>query len=277
MYEFEAIGTHWWLERLDGGDFDDKIVAAITEYTAEFDRRYSRFRDDSLVAELALGGRLQNPPAEMISMLEYAKELSVASEGAFSLLVGNALQSLGYGSSLHYVRSDLTKLDSNDVVWDENEVRVPKGTMLDFGGLGKGWLIDEYARILQRHGVKEFIINGGGDLYVQASEPISFALEHPYDPKLKIGDIKIQKGALAGSSTVKRAWKKGAEKLHHIIDPRTGKPSDTGTVATFVCAHTATVADALATILVIRPDLEKTLSYRYNAETLLLNHSNVQV
>lgn len=276
MYEFEAIGTHWWLERLDGGEFTPDVQQAIIDYTAEFDRRYSRFRDDSLVAELALGGRLQNPPVEMISMLEYAKELSETSDGAFSLLVGNTLQSIGYGQPLNHVRTVLTKLDSNGVIWGEGEVRVPKRTMLDFGGFGKGWMIDEYVRILRDHGAKEFIVNGGGDLYVQASKPISFALEHPYNPKLKIGDIKIQKGALAASSTTKRAWKRRGKMLHHIIDPATGKPSETDIVATFVCAHTALVADSLATILIIRPDLEESLETRYNAETLLIMNNQVK-
>jgi len=80
---------------------------------------------------------------------------------------------------------------------------------------------------------------------------------------------------LAASSTVKRVWKKGTDTMHHIIDPETGKPTDTGIVATFVCAHTALVADSLATILVIRPDLEDSLKRQYNAETLLLNRTNV--
>ena len=160
--------------------------------------------------------------------------------------------------------------------WDETYIRAPQGTVLDFGGLGKGWLIDEYAKILREHDVKHYIVNGGGDLYVDAAEPILFALEHPYKPTLKIGDIKIKKGALAASSIVKRVWKKGRKTLHHIIDPTTGKPTDTGIVATFVCAHNALVADALATVLIVRPDLEEALEQHYNAETLLIQASNLK-
>lgn len=276
IYEFEAIGTHWWLERLDGGEFDETIKTDLAAYTAEFDRRYSRFRDDSLVIQLARDGILNDPPHEMIQMLEFPDELSEVSEGAFSLLIGNSLTRLGYGKSLIDVRSDPASLQ-REATWDESTIWVPKGTVLDFGGFGKGWLIDEYAKILREHGVKQYIVNGGGDLYIEADEPVSFALEHPYDPKLKIGDIRIQKGALAASSTVKRTWKKGRKTLHHIIDPQTGKPTNTGIVATFVCAHTTLVADALATILIIRPDLEESLERHYNAETLLINRTNVRM
>lgn len=274
LYEFEAIGTHWWLERLDGDEFNDVTRKALADYTSLFDQHYSRFRDDSLVTELARNGELHNPPQELLDMLGFANELSEVSDGSFSLLVGNALQSLGYGKSVRE-RTVLSQTEWDNVVWDTETVRVPRGTVLDFGGLGKGWLIDEYVKILREHGVKQYIVNGGGDLYVEADEPISFALEHPYDPSLKIGDIRIKKGSLAASSIVKRAWKQGNERLHHIIDPITGKPSDSDVVATFVCAHTALVADSLATALLVRPTLRDVLEARYNAETLLVTKSQL--
>lgn len=272
-YEFEAIGTHWWLERLDGGEFDDSIKETLGTYTAEFDQRYSRFRDDSLVTRLAQDGVLRRAPAEMIEMLNFASKLYDDTQGVFSPLVGNALQNLGYGKLAN--ATGLTS-EKSGLSWTKRTVNVKTGTILDFGGFGKGWLIDEYAKILRKHGVKEFIVNGGGDLYVEASEPIVFALEHPYDPSLKIGEIKIQKGALAASSTVKRAWKRGGETYHHIIDPATGKPAESNVVATFVCAHTALVADSLATVLIIRPELRWRLEQQYNAETALITKEQLQ-
>lgn len=275
-YEFEAIGTHWWLERLDGGKFSKSIRDALADYTAEFDRRYSRFREDSLVIQLAREGVLKNPPAEMLVMLDYAKKLCEASEGAFSLLVGNTLASLGYGrlAGLNPAKRDKHKGCVDGVRWNSGEVRVAKGTVLDFGGLGKGWLIDEYARILREKGVKEFVVNGGGDLYVESSKPISFALEHPYDPSLKIGDIQLKTGALAASSTLKRVWKDVTGAHHHIIDPVTDEPSDGDVVATFVQAESALIADSLATILILRPQLKDMLSKKYKAKAIVVNRQN---
>ena len=273
LYEFEAIGTHWWLERLDGGGFDAAIKEALQAYTAEFDQRYSRFREDSLVAELAREGVVRKIPSEMFRMLNFAGKLYDDTEGIFSPLVGATLQNLGYGKLTG--GAELSSEESG-LSWNKRNIKAKKGTILDFGGFGKGWLIDEYAKILRKHGVKEYIVNGGGDLYVEASEPLLFALEHPYNPSLKIGDIKIQKGALAASSTVKRAWKQGSETYHHIIDPSTGKPSNNDVVATFVCAHTALVADSLATVLIIRPQLREQLEHEYNAETAIITKDQLQ-
>lgn len=267
-HEFEAIGTHWWLERLDGGAFDERVKSALSEYTAEFDQRYSRFRDDSLIAKLAYDGVLRRMPAEMLTMLNFAQKLYTDTEGIFSPLVGNSLQALGYGKLA--AAAQVPASEEPGLTWTRSTVKVNKGVVLDFGGFGKGWLIDEYVKILRRHKVREFIVNGGGDLYVQASEPLTFALEHPYDPKQKIGDIRIQKGALAASSTVKRVWRKGKESYHHIIDPTTGRPATGNVVATFVCAHTALVADSLATVFIIRPELHEKLEKKYNVETAII-------
>lgn len=270
MYEFEAIGTHWWLERLDGGKFTTAIKDALQAYTDQFDQRYSRFRDDSLIAQLANKGVVRHMPREMFDMLDFVRKLSKDSEGVFSPLVGNTLESLGYGKLLSDKGAQPLSAKQAQLSWSKSTIKAKKGTILDFGGFGKGWLIDEYTKILREHGVAEFIVNGGGDLYVQSEKPILFSLEHPYNPKLKIGDIKIQKGALAASSTIKRAWKSGKKTVHHIIDPTTQAPVDSDVVATFVCAHTALVADSLATILLIRPGLHEKLEELYNAETAII-------
>lgn len=268
MYEFDAIGTHWWLERLDGGELSSVIKDDLAIYTAEFDRRYSRFRGDSLVLELARAGVLKDPPLEMLDMLRVASEFTEATDGSFSLFVGNALQDLGYGINSP---KKLKRLNLFSGVRAEGkEVRVEKGVVLDFGGLGKGWLIDQYVEILRKHGVKQFIVNGGGDLYVQSDEPVECALEVPYDSSKMIGTVRLKRGALAASSTVKRAWKNSGGEQHHIIDPATGKPSNSDIVASFITAETALVADVLATVLIIRPELETSLQLRYRAQTKLV-------
>ena len=303
MYEFEAIGTHWWLERLDGGTFTDDIRESLERYTAEFDQRYSRFRDDSLVAELARTGKLSNPPKEMLDMLDYARKMFDVTDGAFTPSVGKDLEALGYGSSTSSAKTykatnspkslkrlnlfsseraqggkvlgkkiGVASLRSFDEIvrWDEHTVIAPQGRMLDFGGFGKGWLIDEYVKILRDHGATQFIVNGGGDLYVQSETPVEFALEDPYDATKMIGSIKIQRGALAASSTIKRSWENDAGKQHHIIDPKTGKPSESGVVASFVIAETALIADVLATVLIIRPELESAMREKYSISSKLI-------
>lgn len=269
MHEFEAIGTKWWLERLDGGAFDDEIRQTLADYTEQFDRRYSRFRSDSLVTQLAQTGQLDHPPKEMLDMLEYAKKMYKATDGLMDLLVGTRLTTLGYGKRFVVPPEEQASF-LHDVRWNKTTVTVPCGVELDFGGFGKGWLIDQYARILRSHDVHAFIVNGGGDLFCQSPEPVSFALANPFDDGLQVGEASIATGALAASSIVKRAWEINGEKQHHIIDPRTGKPSTTKAVASFVMADTALVADTLATVLIIEPAMEQRLREAFDVQTVIL-------
>lgn len=274
MYEFEAIGTHWWLQRLDGGAFDRRLKARLQRYTRQFDKHYSRFREDSLVSALARDGYLPKPPKELVRMLEFAREMWDVSEGAFNMSVAAPLSQLGYGPQQY---SGETRSRFEDIVqFSAQEVRVPVGTMLDIGGFGKGWLIDEYARILREQGVKQYIVNGGGDIFCQSETPVEFALQHPLHDDEKIGQTHIMTGALGASSTIKRAWKHQGETYHHIIDPATNLPSRSSVVASFVRADTALIADTMATILILRPELEQSLSAAYKLKTILIREDQLQ-
>jgi thiamine biosynthesis lipoprotein len=267
-YEFDAIGSRFWLERLDGGLFSAEIRNVIDAYVALFDRRYSRFRDDSLVAELFETGRIAQPPEEMLRMLDFAKDMYVVTEGVFDLTVAGALSDLGYGPHKH---SAVPRTDLWDVLsYFSEEITCPTGVMLDFGGFGKGWLIDEIAQIMRDHGATQFIVNGGGDLFVQSDTPVEFALEDPFEPDTVYKTVSLTTGALAGSNVLKRAWSTEKGPKHHIIDPRTGDSSQSQVVASYVITHRALIADTLATIVIIRPELKDTLARAYDAHIILI-------
>lgn len=268
IYEFDAIGSRFWLERLDGGQFTSELRSAIDDYVTLFDLRYSRFRDDSLVSQLFDTGLISEPPEEMLRMLDFAKEMYDASDGVFDLTVAGALSKLGYGSRKHSasIRSDLWDI----LEYSPEEIRCSKGIMLDFGGFGKGWLIDEIARIMREHGATQFIVNGGGDLFVQSDTPIEFALEDPHKPGTVYRTVSISRGALGASNTIKRSWETAGGLKHHIIDPTTGDSSESSRVASYVLAPSALIADTLATVVIIRPELTDTLSRTYDAHVMLI-------
>ncbi len=268
-HEFDAIGTHWWLEILSDQIITPGLIESLAATAAQFDQRYSRFRDDSLVSELYRTGRLSRPPAEMLRMFEFAREMYEVSDGAFDMTVGNALHRFGYGKRSIAKDVDVTRFWQQIAV-SPIEIRYPHGVMLDFGGFGKGWLIDQFVRDLKLAGISEFIINGGGDLYVESKKPVRFALEDPYDNVKLVGSVDIARGALAGSNSLKRIWQDGTEQKHHIIDPKTNDSSQTDVVASFVVASTALIADTMATIFILRPELEEILSRRYDLKTVLI-------
>lgn len=269
-YEFDAIGTHWWCEALDDSSvFTADIINGITQICDEFDRRYSRFKEDSLVGKLYGTGELLDAPEEMRRMLSFAHELYDVTEGVFDIGVGATLHGLGYGSRKYAGTSP--KNIWHEISYTTKKISAPQGVMLDFGGQGKGWLIDRIVELLRSEGFQQFIVNGGGDMYIASKEPIKIALEDPEKPGKYWGEALLMNEALAGSSTTKRTWTHNGMRHHHIIDPVLQSAAESGVKGTFVKASTATVADALATVLIVRPQLREKLEGYYGVQTIVIN------
>lgn len=266
--EFDALGTHWWIELPKASDVT-RLRNIITERVTTFENDYSRFLPTSFIGRLNIDKKLDNPPQELLDMLAFAKEMYQVSDGIFNISVGGTLAKLGYGKSQPNAKLKLKLWDQ--VVMNNQQISIPENSEIDLGGFGKGWLIDELGRLLEKEDCQFFVINGGGDILVKSTEPVELALEHPLNPALKIGSTRIYNGALAVSSTVKRAWEQGTKKHHHIIDPRRDASSDSPVIATYIRASSALIADTMATVLLIAPELRDQLSAQYGLQAILLD------
>ena len=274
---FDGTGTHWECEIIDDIELSklNTIKAIILDKLDDFTNKYSRFDDNSLIGKLNTSHYIANPPKEMCEMFCFAKKMFEVSDRAFDITVGGELSAKGYGQV-----SNAEKV--NHEFWDnikisDDHIATPLYSVIDFGGFGKGWLIDCFVDIFRDNGIRQFIINGGGDLFVQADKPINIALEHPFDSSLSVGQTLISKGALAVSSTAKRAWVQNSKSYNHIINPVNGKSLNGDIISTFIKADTALIADTMATILLIRPDLDQVLSEQFNLKTILLSNDQLKI
>lgn len=108
-------------------------------------------------------------------------------------------------------------------------VCIAPGISLDFGAVGKGFLIDLIANLLQEAGHNEFVIDASGDFRVHLSpqkRPLRIALEDPSHPGRAIGVAKIHRGAFCSSGITRRRWKDEASQLtrHHLVNALSGQP-----------------------------------------------------
>ncbi|MFZ1812175.1 MAG: FAD:protein FMN transferase [Candidatus Saccharimonadales bacterium] len=268
IYSRDGIGTKWWFELLGGTTFPVATKRAINEAMDMFNRDYTRFTDTSFVGQLNLNKIITNFPPELYDMLVFAQDMYRASDGIFDISVGGALHAKGYGDRKHAGRV-------HQKFWDETKITrekitIPRESVIDLGGLGKGWLIDRLVEVMRACGHEQFIVNGGGDMYVHSDAPIEIALQHPTKHDQKIGQTLITHGALAVSSTVMRRWQHEGREHHHIIDPRTSESSQSDVISTYVRADTALIADVMATILIVNPTLDARLSKKFDLQTILV-------
>lgn len=240
-WTFDAIGTRWQIVTpVPAGDAVRERVSAVIE---TFDREWSRFRPDSLVATLSGGGRV-TAPADAAEMLDMYLALSRATGGAVNPLVGGSLARRGYDAAFSLIDGGAAPAPAawqDLLAWEGGILSLAEPAVIDVGALGKGRLVDLVAAAL---GDGPAVVDAGGDIRVRGRIE-RIALEHPYDAATAIGVWEIADGALCASATNRRAWGDG---LHHVLDARTGQPVRT-VAATWAAAPTAMIADAVATAL----------------------------
>lgn len=131
-----------------------------------------------------------------------------------------------------------------------HNVIVPQNMVFDFGGVGKGWIVDKVVEFLQTTGVKEGIVDAGGDLRVWGNRTWNIGIKSPYTNRLS-AVVKLKNKAVATSGDYENYFIHKSKKYHHIINPDTGYPAESGFNSITVIADNCSTADGFATALFI--------------------------
>lgn len=136
---------------------------------------------------------------------------------------------------------------------EASTVELPEGMRLGLGGIAKGYGVDRAMAVLMEHGVERALVNAGGDLKALGrgpDGPWEIAVRHPRDRERVLAVLPVVNTCVVTSGDYERFFEHEGRRYHHIIDPRTGYPSEGCTSATVV-APDAAAADALATALCV--------------------------
>ncbi len=125
-----------------------------------------------------------------------------------------------------------------------------KGSRVHLGGVGKGYAVDRGVEILRGRGVKDFVIQSGGDLFVSGlnnGAPWRLGIN---DPRGKAGEsfatVDLSDGTFSTSGDYERFFMKDGTRYHHLIDPDTGEPAR-GCRSVTIVSNRAVLADVLST------------------------------
>jgi thiamine biosynthesis lipoprotein len=129
-------------------------------------------------------------------------------------------------------------------------IYLPAGMRLDLGGIGKGWTVDRAARRVRD--LSGGLINAGGDLYAYSGPAPGHAwrvgVEDPLRPGSDLTTLLVRDRAVATSGRNRRRWRRAGQPAHHLIDPRTGRPSTSDLLAVTVVGERAAAAEVLAKV-----------------------------
>ncbi len=230
---------------------------------AELEQVFSDYREDSEVSQLSAlagTGEWKRASNDLWNVLIYARQVTDRSKGAFDFTVG-ALTKLwrkafrqGEMPSETAIQEALNTVGFKQVKLDKQKVSLLKtGTRLDFGGVAKGYAVDEALKVLKKRAVPIALVDGGGDIAVGNPPPneIGWKVERTVygeDGQLTKQPMTMANQAIATSGSTERYLEHDGKRYSHIIDPRTGYGvTKQGIVS--VVAPTCAEADAWATAL----------------------------
>ncbi len=195
---------------------------------------------------------------ELYHILEVSQEYSKRTDGAWDVTAGKLVELWGIGTeharvpteeeiaaALQKVGWEHLQLDADgQTAYLERE-----GMKLDLGGIAKGYAADEVRRIYEQHGIKSGLINlGASSIYAvgqKEGRDWRIGIRHPRSENTDtcLAIIPLSEAALSTSGDYERTLETDSKKYHHILNPKTGYPSDKGIISNTIIVS-GTVKDA---------------------------------
>src|ERR1700719_4042132 len=152
-----------------------------------------------------------------------------------------------------------------------NHVRFAhRGVNIDRGGIAKGFAVDRAIETLRRHGIPDGLVNAGGDLAAFGPRRHPVDIRDPRHPDRPMCHVVLSNAALASSAGQYDPSRSDRPSSSAIVDPLTGRPSDTIRGAT-VCAPCCVIADALTKVVVNAGEGAAALLEHYGASALFVS------
>jgi thiamine biosynthesis lipoprotein len=221
----------------------------------------SRFRTDSEVHDVArAGGRPVRVSARLADLVGAGLHAARATDGDVDPTLGAAMDAIGYDRDFDAIRPAghpplyvHRHTDWRDVHLDGTELTVPAGTLLDLGATAKAWAADRCAALAASACGTGVLVALGGDIATAGAAPGGWPVLVRDGADQPACTVLLPCGAaLATSSTISRSWSAGRRRLHHILDPRTGRPAPRRWRTVSVAAVECVRANTLSTAAIVR-------------------------
>jgi thiamine biosynthesis lipoprotein len=224
----------------------------------------SHYDEGSVVSAIgrAAGRRAVRVPPELIEVLRMARRVSQLSDGAFDITIGSLRgwrfePGAGRRPSPEEIRRALPLVDYRNVVLDEQRGTVflrHEGMRLDLGGIAKLYILHAGMEVVRRHGVAHAMINGGGDVEVtggRGDRPWRIGIRDPRAPDKLLTAVELNDGFVVTSGDYERYFQRDGRRYHHILDPRTGEPTEGPIQVTLVAEALGDINGLSAAIMVL--------------------------
>lgn len=234
------------------------IIHTINSYALQLDPEV----ESSAVYALnhADGSEVTLDPV-IADMLTAAKQIYAQTNGALDLTVYPIVKAWGFIDSAHTVPSakELEQLKSipcfDDVSIDIHTVTIPAGTEISFGAIAKGAMAERSKLIAKDYGINHAFLSLGGNVQTVGTKPDGslwrVGVQDPNNLSGHLGIVSVGEMAVVTSGSYQRFFEQDGKLYHHIIDPKTAAPAESGLLSVTILCESGTMADALSTSMFI--------------------------
>lgn len=239
----------------------NKITNRSIERAEEINLLFSNYIDTSVLAKVnkEAGKKTVEVPDEFIRLTQMSIDYSKETFGAFDITVGNLFElwkSKGKQDLLpneEEIKNSLECIGFDKIQIDGNKISFKSDCLtLDFGAIGKGYVVDEIFKIAKEAGVSKGLINFGGNIY-SLSTPDGkkyweVGIRRPKTENEILAKVKLKDLGAATSGDYEKYFEVDGVKYSHILDPNTGYPvKDISSVT--VISKSATESDVYSTAI----------------------------
>lgn len=244
-----AYGSHA-REALDSASAEIQRLDKLFSISSETGDIYRVNRDGE-------GDLSEDTRSLLASALEYGKDTN----GIFDCTIEPVMEAWGFTTKNYRIPSDselaelLSHVDASTVTLSGNHVTLPEDVKLDLGGIAKGFTSARVMEVFKNSGVTSGIISLGGNVQTLGTKPDEklwrVGIQDPNDLNAMFAVVEVSDEAVITSGAYQRYFEENGVHYHHIIDPRTGYPADSGVISSTIISHDGTLADGLSTSLFI--------------------------
>lgn len=268
----KTMGTTYHIKVLTGWFTSAaRLQRQIDERLLAINRSMSTYDPTSEISRfnaIASAGETFAPSADFLEVLRVAAELFRLTEGAWDGTLDPLITLWGFGRKgtvsqvpdEEKIRTALTHVGFDQIHLDASGIisKLDPALTLDLASIAKGYGVDAIARLLGEKGFADFLVEIGGEVYArgrrQDGKPWRVGINRP-DKAAAFTDVyravTLTDLAMATSGDYRIFFEVGGQNFSHILDPRTGRPVTNGVVSATVVAANCTVADGLATALMV--------------------------
>jgi FAD:protein FMN transferase len=244
-----------------------RLLSYAHQRIAALEQMWSRFRSDSDISKLnASPGKHVAISEETMFLLQFARSGWKMTNGAFDPTVHASMMSLGYDRSIIELEaSDLPAgavsaapgCEGIEINRNLRTAKLAAGVSVDVGGIGKGLAADVLYEELRHMGALGASVSMGGDVRVGGLAPNGIGwpigIGDPGDHEMLIAEMHLSEGAMVTTTPFGRSWMRNGERLHHLLDPRTGRPVQTDVQSVTVICGEAWLGEVIAKHAVLEP------------------------